>query len=238
MELSRSDVDRALTQIVELGLLNDVEHDEILSVLNTDFPFAEALGFIDSVHAHVKVDDVDSLPHDELVALGYEAQNGKSGYIKYATGVGINFIFSSINIAEDDRVDGAVVLPKPFMDHVGFDMRDEATPTEGAFDRIPGRAEELGWREVTQQGPVHCCHTQVKQKHWTYPPEGWAGWRRPIEFAFGDLVIFDHAMGCNLRPMDPGHPLAPTTTVSCDGAPAPVACAGSQPSVSGASSTI
>ncbi|MEV6907089.1 hypothetical protein [Amycolatopsis sp. NPDC051071] len=208
MDLEGRHVDRVLADVEALKLVNDVEHAEVLSVLDNTFPFAETLQYTDSVHAHVKVEDVDALPHDELVALGYHPENAEPGYIKYSTDAGLNFIFSSIPIAQDDSVEGAVILPKPFMDHVGIDMRDEADATQIAFDAIITRAAELNWREVTQAGPVHCCHTQVKAKHWAYPPECWAGWRRPIEFAFGTLQIFHQKMGCDLRPMDPGHPMA------------------------------
>lgn len=208
MNLDRTAVDNVLSSVEKLGLLSETEHSEVLSVLGNEFPYAAAVQFSDSVHAHVKVADVDSMDHDSLRSLGYRPQNLESGYIKYATDTGLNLIFSSIPIAQDDKVPGAVTLPKPFMDHVGIDMRDEAADTRAVFDSIPGRAAELGWLKVTQGGPVHCCHTQVKAKHWTYPPSCWEGWRRPIEFAFGDLVIFDKKMGCDLRPMDPGHPMA------------------------------
>lgn len=218
MELERHAVDRVLGEVEDLGLINDVEHGEVLSVLDEGFPFAGTLRYTDSVHAHIKVDDVDTLPHQELTALGYRPENAEPGYIKYATDAGVNLIFSSIPIAQDDSVPGAVTLAKPFMDHVGIDMRDEADSTRIAFENIVSRAEELGWREVTQSGPVHCCHTQVKGKHWTYPPSNWDGWRRPIEFAFGTLQIFDKVMGCDLRPMDPGHPLAGAAAQTCCGA--------------------
>jgi hypothetical protein len=225
MDLVRSDVDRVLGEVEQLGLLNATEHTEVLSVLDEDFPYASTLRYTDSVHAHIKVDDVDELPHEQLEALGYRPENAEPGYIKYATDAGVNFIFSSIPIAADDNVPGAVTLAKPFMDHVGIDMRDEADATRIAFEEIVGRAAELGWREVTQSGPVHCCHTQVKGKHWTYPPECWVGWRRPIEFAFGTLQIFDKVMGCDLRPMDPGHPMAAAGAQTCCSA-APAAEAG------------
>lgn len=218
MKIDRQDVDRALGEVEALKLINETERREILSVLDAEFPFASTLQYTDSVHAHVKVDDVDALPHDDLVALGYRPENAEPGYIKYSTDVGLNFIFSSIPIAQDDGIPGAVTLPKPFMDHVGIDMRDEADATRIAFDEIVTRAADLGWREVTQAGPVHCCHTQVKAKHWTYPPSCWQGWRRPIEFAFGDLVIFDKIMGCDLRPIDPGHPMADAGAQVCCGA--------------------
>jgi hypothetical protein len=220
MDLIRDDVDRVLGEVENLGLINKTERCEVLSVLDDGFPYADSVRYTDSVHAHIKVDDVDSLPHEDLIALGYQPQNAEPGYIKYATDVGVNFIFSSIPIAQDDGIPGAVTLTKPFMDHVGIDMRDESDETRAAFDAVVARANELGWREVTQSGPVHCCHTQVKGKHWTYPPEGWSGWRRPIEFAFGQLTIHDRLMGCDLRPIDPGHPLAPPAGTTCCGAAA------------------
>ncbi len=222
MEFDRAAVDNVLAEAGALGLISEVERAEILSVLTPEFPYADALRFTDSVHAHVKVEDVEALPHAQLKELGYRAENAEPGYIKYATDAALNLIFSSIPIAKDDQVPGAVILPKPFMDHVGIDMRDEAPPTFEAFEGVPEQAVKLGWREVPQGGsdPVHCCHTQVKSKHWVYPPEGWQGWRRPIEFAFGTLVVFDKQMGCDLRPMDPAHPLAQPEASACCGAPA------------------
>lgn len=229
MELSRPDVDRALSDVENLQLINSTEHAELLSVLEADFPFADAVSYVDSVHAHIKVEDVDALPHDDLVKLGYTPENAEPGYIKYSTPTGVNFIFSSIPIAQDDNIAGAVTLAKPFLDHVGMDMRDEADATRAAFDRVVDRAGELNWREVTQSGLVHCHHTQVMGKHWTYPPEGWEGWRRPIEFAFGPLSILEKTMGCDLRPIDPAHPLAPQQESSCCGtAPVSASCGTSE----------
>ncbi|RBQ18344.1 hypothetical protein DP939_20990 [Spongiactinospora rosea] len=217
MQFDRSAVMQVLSDVRELGLVSEVERSEILSVFTPEFPYAAMLRHTDSVHAHIKVDDVDALPHLRLKELGYRPENAEPGYIKYTTDAAIHLIFSSIPIAQDDNLPGAVVLSKPFMDHVGIDMRDEAAPTFVAFENVPARAAELGWREVPQgdSGPVHCCHTQVKSKHWVYPPEGWQGWRRPIEFAFGTLVIFDKKMGCDLRPLDPGHRLAEKGSPCC-----------------------
>jgi len=212
--------DIVLGHAQEAGLLSPAERAEVLTLLMPDFAYAEALALTDSVHTHIKVDDVDELPHDHLLGLGYKPENAAPGYVKYATDSGINLIFSSIPIAEDDTIPGAVTLAKPFLDHAGVDMRDESEPTRAAFDAVPAHAAELGWGEVPQggSGPVHCCHTQVEAKHWVYPPSCWQGWRRPIEFAFGTLVIFDQAMGCALRPIDPAHPLAGGAG-GCGGAP-------------------
>jgi hypothetical protein len=208
MSFDRDAMDKVLRSFQDLGIINDTERGEVLSAIEPDFPYAPAIGLAESVHAHVKVADVDQLPHDKIVALGYRPENGRPGYLKYSTDSAINIIVSSIPIAADDQIEGAVTLTKPFMDHVGIDMRDESEPTKAGFDAIPARAAELNWRLATQAGPVHCCHTQVKEKHWVYPPEGWRGWRRPIEFAFGTLQVFTEEMGCDLRPIDPGHPLA------------------------------
>jgi hypothetical protein len=222
MAFDRTAVDQVLTDVEKLGLISAVEHQEILSVLDGGFPYAQALGFTDSVHAHVKVADVDELPHVHLTGLGYRPENAEPGYIKYSTDAAINLIFSSIPISVDDQIPGAVGLERPFMDHVGIDMRNESAETWELFNSIPARAAELSWQEVPQGGDqaVHCCHTQVKAKHWVYPPSCWQGWRRPIEFAFGTLVVFDKKMGCDLRPMDPAHPMAQGAASSCCGAPA------------------
>lgn len=225
MEFDTIAIDKVLRSVLDLGLLSDTERNELLFVLTPEFPFAEAISMTESVHAHVKVPDTDLLPAGKLRALGYRPENGRPGYIKYSTDAQINLIFSSIPIAVDDGIPGAVTLPKPFMDHVGIDMRDESAPSKTMFDSIPGRATDLGWREVTQEGPVHCCHTEVARKHWAYPPEG-AGWRRPVEFAFGTLKIFTEKMGCDLRPIDPGHPLAGASAPSCGAAASAPSCGG------------
>ncbi|MGH3830502.1 MAG: hypothetical protein ACRDRS_08630 [Pseudonocardiaceae bacterium] len=104
MDLVCHDVDRVLREVENLNLIDATERSEVLSVLDKDFPFVEALQFTDSIHAHIKVDDVGELPHDELVALGYRPENAEPGYIKYATGAGVNLIFSSIPIALDDNI--------------------------------------------------------------------------------------------------------------------------------------
>ncbi len=57
---------------------------------------------------------------------------------------------------------------KPFMDHAGVHIRHETTGNQIIFAAIPNRAVALGWRTVTQGGPVHCCHTQVAAKQWVY----------------------------------------------------------------------
>jgi hypothetical protein len=198
-------------------LLTAEERGEILWLLGEDFPFTGAVRAADSVHVHVKVDDVLALPHPQIHDLGAAPENEAPGYIKYRFCGGINMIFSSIPVAADDLVEGAVMTPKPFMDHAGLDIRCEEPSHRAVFDAIPGQAAAGGWRTVAQSGPVRCCHTVVAGKHWVYPPASLTGWRRPIEIAFGALKVFDGSMGCDLRPMDPVHSLAGSSTRCCPG---------------------
>lgn len=202
-------------------LLNSDERHQILWLFDDDFTFTDAVRAAGTVHVHVKVDDVAALPHRRIRALGVAPENEAPGYVKYSFPGGINMVFSSIPVAADDLIEGAVTTPKPFMDHAGLDIRHEGPSYRAVFDAIPDRAAALGWRTVAQDGPVHCCHTEVAAKHWVYPPTCLTSWRRPLEIAFGALKIFDATMGCDLRPMDPAHPLAGSSTGCCAGNTAP-----------------
>lgn len=76
--------------------------DEVLSLFDPEFPYAGAVAAAESIHVHVKVADVDELPHDEIRAQGVTATSCTDGYVKYPFPGGINMIFSSIDISEDD----------------------------------------------------------------------------------------------------------------------------------------
>lgn len=199
----------------EEGLLTADERAQILWLLGDDFPFADVVRAARTVHVHVKVQDVAVLPHQLIRDHGVAPENEAPGYVKYGFPGGINMIFSSIPIAADDLFDGAVAPAKPFMDHAGLDIRSEEPASRAIFDTVTERAAARGWRSVVQDGPVHCCHTAVAGKHWVYPPACLTSWRRPVEIAFGALKILDNSMGCDLRPMDPAHPLAGSSTACC-----------------------
>lgn len=197
----------------ELGLVTAEETSEILAMLAPDFPYAAAVSAAESVHVHVKVPDVDALPHARIEALGSTPTSCTAGYVKYPFAGGINLIFSSIPISEDDMLLDAVPPRCSVLDHKGVDLRRELPEVRAAFDEVPAIAAARNWRHVRQGGdgtPVYCCHTEVQEKHWIYPDldPGGPGQRRPIEFAFGDLVLHDAKMGCDLRPIDPAHPQA------------------------------
>ena len=208
-QLDRDAFVSTLDRFRDLGLLSQAESDEVLALFDPDFPYAGAVAAAESIHVHVKVADVDGLPHDEIRTQGVSATSCTDGYVKYPFPGGINMIFSSIDISEDDMLDEAV--DTPMLDHKGIDLRDETAEVRALFDAVPDRAGEVGWRHVPQGGdgqPVYCCHTEVGGKHWVYPVAGDTGQTRPIEFAFGALEIHDSKMGCDLRPIDPAHPRA------------------------------
>ncbi len=206
--MTRIDRDRAkqvLERATAARLLSLRELDEILALFTSGFPFAEALALAESIHVHVKVADVEVLPHGELRAWGSRPENERAGYVKYPYAGGVNLIFSSIPIAQDDLVAPPPRAQMPFVDHLGIDLREDGPATRALFDAVPARASSSGWRHVPQGGQgqsVYCCHAEVAEKHWVYPPDG-AAWRRPVELAYGPLVIRAESMGCDLRPMDP-----------------------------------
>ena len=125
-------------------------------------------------------------------------------------------IFSSINVAVEDLITEALKTPRPFLDHLGIDLRSTEPAVVRIFDAIPGIAKHLEWAHVLQGGdgqPVYCCHTEVSGKHWLFPRGG--GGSRPIEVASGPLRIHGAKMGCDLRPLDPGHPIASKVPACC-----------------------
>ena len=210
-QLDRDAFVSTLDRFRDLGLLSPAETEEVLSLFDPEFPYADAVTAAESIHVHVKVDDVDALPHDEIRAQGVTATSCTEGYVKYPFPGGINMIFSSIPISEDDMLTGEAPQPPAVLDHKGIDLRADTPQTRAVFDAVPQTASARGWRHVGQGGggnPVYCCHTEVEEKHWVYPNVDAARQRRPIEFAFGELVVHDSKMGCDLRPIDPAHPRA------------------------------
>lgn len=206
--LDKASFERVLGGAEELGLLRSNEVAQTLEMLDGDFPFADLMAQASSIHVHVKVDDTEALPYEGLRALRPEGERTTPGYARFAYKGGCNLIYSSYTLAQDDLIEGAVHLSKPFLDHLGVDLRDESPITRLAFEEVPQRAVASGWRTAHQGPPVYCCYAEVGEKNWVYPPEGPLGPRRPIEFAWGSLKVHDSHVGCDLRPIDPAHPLA------------------------------
>jgi diadenosine tetraphosphatase ApaH/serine/threonine PP2A family protein phosphatase len=210
-ELLRPDRFRdVLAAFRDLRLVSAAEAEQLLHLLGPDCPFFAATRLASSIHLHVKVADVEALPHAAILRLGTHDENAREGYVKYPFDGGINVIFSSIPVAEEDALPSD--RDKPFLDHAGVDLRRESGIVRARFDEIPSIAGRIGWAHVAQGGRgrvVHCCHTHVAQKHWVYPPDEAGAFRRPLEFAYGPLVVSADTSGCDLRPIDPRHPAAP-----------------------------
>lgn len=200
-----------LTHLRRLGLISAAEIAEVLGFFSAEFPFRESTPHADSVHLHIKVDAVGTLPREKLIAFGGKPENEKDGYVKFVYGSGLNAIFSSIDVAQDDLIHDLPKHAKPFLDHWGIDLRGETPAVRSAYDQVPLTAKSLGW-SLASQGrsgkPVACCHILVAEKHWVYPHARDKTFTRPIEFAYGPLTISSGTMGCDLRPIDPANPAA------------------------------
>lgn len=71
-------------------------------------------------------------------------ENERDGYVKVTCAGGVHVIASSIDVAEEDRVEPRA--HRPHLDHVGT-----ISPTTRALlDDAPARGRALGWRHVAQ----------------------------------------------------------------------------------------
>jgi diadenosine tetraphosphatase ApaH/serine/threonine PP2A family protein phosphatase len=210
---------RVLGAFRDLRLIDAAESAEVMALLDPAFPFFVAARAADSIHLHVKVDDTRELPHGAIVALGARAENQREGYVKFSFAGGVNVIFSSIPIAEEDALAATPArAKKPFLDHLGIDLRREQGVVRAVFDDVPALARRAGWAHKRQGAPgrpVYCCHAIIAEKHWVYPAGEPSRFTHPVEFAYGPLHISGEMNGCDLRPIDPRHPEA-AALAACD----------------------
>ncbi len=204
----------------EHGLIKSNEVDFILGMFNPSSAFAAATALANTFHAHIRVDRTLDLPRAAFLEAGAVIENEKDGYVKYAFPGGANLIFSSINVSQDDlRETYDNRRQRPFLDHVGIDLRDETPEVQSVFDAVPRIAQERSYTHTSQgtpEKPVYCCHTNVSLKHWVYPEASLPS----IEFAFGPLKIDLAKSGCDLRPSDPRLGAAPVSACGAGGADA------------------
>lgn len=202
-----SDVTQSMDWLHNAGLLSAEELRTASSMFEPGFEFAQAIELAESIHLHIRVDDTDALPAEEFIRQGAAFDHGKTGYIKYCFPGGVNAIFSSIPVAQDNLAEtGQNRRPRPHLDHMGIDLRRESEDVKSSFDHLPEHAGELGWGHIPQGGkgrPVYCCHIEVGAKHWIYPPDGSSIRGIPLEFAYGPLKTNDFKAGCDLRPSAP-----------------------------------
>ena len=194
----QSQTRESLQALESLGMLTGAEGAQLRQLIE-DPELDACLARAETLHVHVKVEDTGALAVEGLAAAGATLDHGREGFVKYRLGGRINAIFSHIAISEDDLDESASSRrPRPFLDHVGIDVRGTDPASRAAFDALPAIAAARQWRWVPQGGegePVRCCHVEVSRKHWLFP----AG-ARPIEIAFGPLRENSASSGCDLRP--------------------------------------
>lgn len=200
-------IERSLNWFEQQALLSPRERRLVDAMFEPCFEFADAMASADSIHVHISVNDTEALPHIAFQREGGSFDHGQPGYVKYCFPDGLNMIFSSIPVSQDNLAETEESRrPRPFLDHLGIDLRQETEPVKERFNHVPNKAGELGWGHIPQGGkgrPVFCCHIEVGAKHWVYPPDDASGEGVPLEFALGPLKSNGVKAGCDLRPSRP-----------------------------------
>jgi hypothetical protein len=214
MHLSLDNVNELTGYFDRLGILPADAKMRLLELMSEHFVFKAQLVVAESIHLHIKVPDTDLLPHENIMRKGANPQNAKEGYIKYVFPGGYNFIFSSIPVSQEEKL-GINSYHYPHLDHIGIDIRDEREEAYSFFQKIPCLATSKEWPSRKQGGDgkkVSCCHVQVNEKYWVYPPGSVY-----LEFAFGRLFVNENSFGCDLRPADPSLNIAEEDGNTCCG---------------------
>lgn len=208
MKLAESpSAEATLNTLSQLGLLNDRESKVVRDFGSPKSRFYNTLDLAETLHLHIKVDNTDELPINAFFKAGAELDHQKHGFVKYRFPGAINAIFSHIKVSQEELIETeANRRPRPFLDHIGIDLRQETPAVRAAFDALPKVAVEEKLPHASQGGPdkpVYCCHVEVAEKHWLYPPDRGDHPGIPLEFAFGALKVNPDKSGCDLRPADP-----------------------------------
>jgi hypothetical protein len=203
--LHSSDASWTLDFLAAMHLISACERMQVNAVLG-DVLLERCLDRAETIHLHIKVDDTDRLAAAALQAAGAVLDHGRTGFVKYRMPGRVNAIFSHIPVAEEDlRECDRNRRPRPFLDHIGIDVRSVDERSREAFGAVAGAAASRGWGHVAQGGAgrlVRCCHTVVDEKLWLFPAATGA---RPIEIAFGPLRESGGNPGCDLRPSHPAN---------------------------------
>jgi hypothetical protein len=207
------EAERSLRSLVECGLAA-IPEIGVVQGLATDAFLTVCLARAETLHLHIKVDDTARIPVNALVEAGAVLDHGRHGFVKYRFPGGVNVIFSHIQVSADDLNETeSTRRSRPFLDHIGIDLRQVDGDSRRAFDALPAIAEERGWAHAAQGGqgrPVFCCHVEVAEKHWLFPPDGAGRPGIPLEIAFGPLKFNQGRSGCDLRPANPRKAVAMT----------------------------
>jgi len=117
MNIGEARVWHTLAFFHDMDLLAAADRDRVLWLFAPEFPFRAQLESADSIHVHMKIPDTARLPRDAIVNAGAMLESEQSGYLKCAFAPGVNMIFSSIPVAEDDRLADAAPITQPFLQY-------------------------------------------------------------------------------------------------------------------------
>lgn len=211
MKIALQEANELLDHFDTYDIIPETAKFQLVKLTADDFLFRQQLELAESIHLHIKVADTAKLPHIELMDSGGIPQNEKDGYIKYAYPTGINLIFSSIPVSQEEQA-GLSLYNFPHLDHIGIDIRKDNAESYEVFNKIPLLADSNFMPYKRQGGDgknVFCCHVQVNEKYWVYPTG-----HAHFEFAFGPLLVSTDVFGCDLRPADPSL-MMPEEKVPC-----------------------
>ena len=201
-----SDTQASLHTLVELRLIVEEERAAAITLLAIDSPWAAYVDAVESIHIHVKVVDVLDLPINEFFDAGARLDHQKLGFVKYRFPGGLNAIFSEPRVGVEDSGAERVSDRLPYVDHIGFDLRDPRPSHRQLFDALPQVATEQHCAIASQggeDGSVACCYAKVAAKHWLFPKADKPFAGMALEFAFGPITLTPDAEGADHRPNDP-----------------------------------
>lgn len=220
MRLENSAAVTSLAKLRDLGLLNPHEFDVVAGFGAPGSRFRKAVELAETLHLHIKVEDTNQLPINAFFQAGAELDHQKNGFVKYRFPGAINAIFSHIKVSQDELLETPETRrPRPFLDHLGIDLRDETQEVPAPnFKALPRVARKWGihWHRRVGRASPFCCHVEVAEKHWLYPPESGGHPAIPLEFAYGGYKVNPDKSGCDLRPADPTK-VDPASVPSCCG---------------------
>ena len=212
--LHSSDASWTLDFLAAMHLISACERTQVNAVLG-DVLLEPCLERAETIHLHVKVDDTRRIATAALEAAAGVLDHSRDGFVKCRMPGGVNAIFSHIPVAEEDlRECDRDRRARPFLDHIGIDVRSVDERSRTALRAVARVAVARGWAQVAQGGAgslVRCCHTVVDEKLWLFPA---AAGVRPIEIAFGPLREGGGTPGCDLRP---SHPATAPSAARCCG---------------------
>jgi hypothetical protein len=123
--IDKSAAAQIMRDVAAVGLLTNEEISYVTAAMQPCHAFADGVKMADTLHLNIKVDDIACLPEEFAYARGAKKENAKDGYVKYAFPGNVNVILSAINISQDDLIEAkpGTKKPRPFLDHVGIDLR-------------------------------------------------------------------------------------------------------------------